>query len=259
MKSGENKIIEFALNVGEMLLRNGAETNRVEQIVQDILIAKKIAEVEVFATPTVIILNVNGRDSDKTVTLIKRIYDRGIRLDKVALIWKLALAFIAGEQTNEQALNAIREITNLDPYILLTRILATGFVAAFFTIMFQGNQIDFWIGAVIGCILGVIDYGFRQLQLSDFFIKLLDSHLITVVTILISLKITGLHFDKIIFAAIMPLVPGVAITNAILDIIRGDLFAGLSRGIEAVFVAVSIATGIGLALKLGTLLGVLYL
>ncbi|QTL97506.1 hypothetical protein GM661_05670 [Iocasia frigidifontis] len=259
MISVKNKKIQFALKVGEILLKNGAETNRVERIVKDILIAKNVAEVEVFATPTVIMLNVREGELDDTITLIRRIYDRGIRLDKVALVWKLALLFIAGDQSDDQFFDELVEIINLAPYIFLVRILATGLMSAFFTIMFQGNQTDFWVAAVVGGMLGVIDYGFRQLPLSDFIIKLLDSSLITVVTLLLSMEVTTLHIDKVIFAAIMPLVPGVAITNAVLDIIRGDLLAGLSRGIEAVFVAVSIATGVGITLKLGALLGVVYL
>ena len=43
----------------------------------------------------------------------------------------------------------------------------------------------------------------------------------------------GQHLDPIIIGSIMPLVPGVAITNAIRDTIQGDLVAGNSRATEA--------------------------
>ena len=46
----------------------------------------------------------------------------------------------------------------------------------------------------------------------------------------------------------MPLVPGVAITNAIRDTMSGDFMSGLSRGMEAVFSALAIAFGVGIVL-----------
>lgn len=42
----------------------------------------------------------------------------------------------------------------------------------------------------------------------------------------------------------MPLVPGVAITNAIRDIIAGDLLSGISRGAEAALTSMAVAMGV---------------
>ena len=43
----------------------------------------------------------------------------------------------------------------------------------------------------------------------------------------------------------MLLVPGLAITNAIRDTIAGDYLSGLTRGSEAILIALSIAAGTG--------------
>ncbi len=56
--------------------------------------------------------------------------------------------------------------------------------------------------------------------------------------------------NVIIIGSIMPLVPGVAFTNAIRDTIEGNLVSGVSRAVEALIVAASIATGVGVILKL---------
>ena len=48
----------------------------------------------------------------------------------------------------------------------------------------------------------------------------------------------------------MLLVPGLAITNAIRDTISGDLLAGISRAVEAFLIAVAIAVGSGIVLRL---------
>ncbi len=53
----------------------------------------------------------------------------------------------------------------------------------------------------------------------------------------------------------MIFLPGVALTNAVRDTLAGDMVSGTSKGIEAVVVAVSITSGVGVALKLWALLG----
>ena len=46
----------------------------------------------------------------------------------------------------------------------------------------------------------------------------------------------------------MSLVPGVAITNSIRDVIAGDLMAGMMKAVEALLIALALALGTGMAL-----------
>jgi uncharacterized membrane protein YjjP (DUF1212 family) len=48
----------------------------------------------------------------------------------------------------------------------------------------------------------------------------------------------------------MLLVPGIALTNAIRDMVAGDLLSGISRAIEAFLIGVALACGTGFALYL---------
>ena len=60
----------------------------------------------------------------------------------------------------------------------------------------------------------------------------------------------GENYDSIIVGAIMPLLPGMAMTNAVRDIVQGDLLSGTTRIVEAILVGVAIAVGVGVVLKL---------
>ena len=51
--------------------------------------------------------------------------------------------------------------------------------------------------------------------------------------------------DKIIISGVMPLVPGVPITNAIRDMMAGQLIAGITKGVEAALTAFAIGAGVG--------------
>ena len=58
--------------------------------------------------------------------------------------------------------------------------------------------------------------------------------------------------DKIIIGLVMTLVPGVAITNSVRDVIAGDFIAGQTKMTEALLTATSIALGTGIALSLAS-------
>ncbi len=64
-----------------------------------------------------------------------------------------------------------------------------------------------------------------------------------------------IKLDNIIIGGIMLLVPGLSIVNAIRDTMSGDLVSGTARAVEAIFIAVAIATGSGSMLKLWALMG----
>ena len=65
----------------------------------------------------------------------------------------------------------------------------------------------------------------------------------------------GQQLDKIIIGAFMGLVPGVAITNFMRDILAGDLFSGITKLAESLLTATAIALGAGIALSLARAVG----
>lgn len=60
----------------------------------------------------------------------------------------------------------------------------------------------------------------------------------------------GEQLDKIVIGGIMPLLPGVVLTNAVRDMLAGDLVSGVARATEALLIAAAIAAGIIVVLAL---------
>ena len=60
----------------------------------------------------------------------------------------------------------------------------------------------------------------------------------------------GEHLNFMIIGSIMPLIPGVAFTNAIRDIADGDYISGSVRMLDALLVFFCIAMGVGLVFSL---------
>ena len=63
------------------------------------------------------------------------------------------------------------------------------------------------------------------------------------------------NVESMVIGCIMPLLPGVAFTTAVRDAIGDELLSGISRGVEALLVAVAIASGVGVSLGLSYWLG----
>ena len=60
--------------------------------------------------------------------------------------------------------------------------------------------------------------------------------------------------EEITIGALMILVPGVLFTNAMRDIIAGDMVAGISKTAEALLIGMAIALGTGVSLGLARLI-----
>lgn len=59
-----------------------------------------------------------------------------------------------------------------------------------------------------------------------------------------------MNMDIVMISAIMPLVPGMAITNAVRDTLQGDYISGAARTLEAFLKAAGIALGIGIGIAI---------
>lgn len=110
--------------------------------------------------------------------------------------------------------------------------------------MFQGNWRDF-IPAMIAGGAGYVVFLVIKRYISVRFS--LNCFFAFVIGLVAKLAITsgmGSQLDKIIIGAVMPLVPGVLITNAVRDLMAGHLVSGISLGAEAMLTAFAIGTGI---------------
>lgn len=244
------RIFEFALALGELMLKNGAETYRVEDTMLRILETTGCETCETFVTPTGIFATLDDSAMD-TMTYVKRVDGRSIHLYKLALANQLSRAFCASEMTIVEATDQLKQIKLEPPYPLWLMIVGSAIASASFSVLFGGRVVDAATAGLIGLLVSVLHIFMKKKAISKFFIDLICGGLIGIIGVLLYNHLgMGSQFGPIIAGAIMPFVPGVAITNAIFDTIQGNLLAGISRAVEAFIVAASLAVGIGSVLTL---------
>lgn len=255
----QKKVLILALRAGELMMKSGAEIYRVEDTITRICNACKIPYVEVFATPTGIFLSLDeGSDDSDMYTFIKRINGSTIDLDKISRINAFSRQFSSTDLSIDEGFAIIKEIAARPPSPLVLRIIAAASVSSFFSLIFGGDLGDFFCSFFIGAISYVTSILFEKVAINSFIKGFTCCALATFlaqVTILFGL---GSHLSSIIIGSIMIFLPGVSITNAIRDTLAGDMLAGVTKGVEAAIIAVSLAAGVGVMMKLWDLgLGVI--
>lgn len=246
-----NKVMEICLLAGEIMLKYGAETYRVEETMERMAVAKKLKEVHSYVTPTGIFFSFKSLEKVGERSRIIRIDERMVDLNKVTLVNDLARRFVNGEIALELAEKELRRIDQGKMhYPMFLQHIGAGIAGGSFAILFGGDLIDFIPAFIAGALVNVC-LVFLQIKLQVKFIAELISAFIGGVSSIVLFNLgLGLHLDQVIIGALMPLFPGLPLTNAVRDIMAGDLISGVGRGAEALLTALSIATGIAIAISI---------
>ncbi|ABZ82961.1 integral membrane protein duf6, putative [Heliomicrobium modesticaldum Ice1] len=248
-------VLRLAMDAGEIMLVNGGETYRVEDTIRRICQAGGLSGAEAFVTPTGIFLSVDGAGGDPPLSLVRRIPQRTIDLSKIAGVNDFSRRFAAGRMAVDEGMQELaairREVTHNHGRTLLAS--AVGAAAA--TLLLGGSLADLFPAALVGAVtMGLLDR-LTVLQTTHFIKEFAGGAIAAVIALLLSesVRLAGgqaglLHPDKIILGTLYLLVPGVTFTNAVRDLIAGDLVSGAVRGLDALLVAGALAGGSGFVL-----------
>ena len=252
----QKKVLILALRAGELMMKSGAEIYRVEDTITRICKACKIPYVEVFATPTGIFLSLDEGSPDSDMhTFIKRIRGTSIDLEKISKINHFSREFTDTDLSIDSGLNILKEISRIKPYPIWLRVLGAALVSSFFCLIYKGNLNDFFCAFVAGGISYTASILLDKIETNLFIRGFCCCALASFsALVFLSLKL-GSNLSPIIIGSIMIFLPGVSITNAVRDTLAGDMVSGASKGIEAAVIAVSLAAGVGVSLKLWTFFG----
>ncbi|MEH0157612.1 threonine/serine exporter family protein [Limibacter armeniacum] len=241
-----HETMHLAAEAGKIILENGGETYRVEETITHICQCYGIEEVDSFVTPTGIMMSVTDTEGN-SFSLVKRVTKRVVNLEKVRLVNDISRRVQHEKPPVRSVREELKHIKTIGSYSHLTTVAISSTAAGFFCLLYGGSFRDFCVAFFIGCLLNLLTWISDKLQLIGFLTNLTGGAVATFTALFMTHMGIGVNEDKITIGAIMLLVPGLAITNAIRDTIAGDLVSGLSRGLEAFFVAVAISVGAGFA------------
>ncbi|WP_297136541.1 threonine/serine ThrE exporter family protein [Terrisporobacter sp.] len=247
--SYKKEILRFALLLGEQMLTNGAETSRVEDSVLRVCKSRGFKHVNVFTTPTCVIISDEKFDG---LTFMKTISKRTINLTKIDRLNDISREFVQNEDVDPlQAIDKLKEVEAVKDYNQFIYFAGTAMASASFAYLIGGTTVLDFILTLIIASIGVIIYNkIMKLNGITFFATLMSSFSIAVLgNLLVNYNVLQ-NSTSLIVGSIMPLLPGVSFIKGLRDLISGNLLAGISRIIEAFLIAAAIAVGVGVVLDL---------
>lgn len=241
-------LMNLSLYAGALLIQNGAESYRAEDTVERMCRSvSNISRVSAYALPSAIFLTIEY--DGETISNFRKITISDTNMNKIDKVNSFSRHFVAKDFSILESYNILNEIDSEDEKPIHLHI-GAAIAAPFFTILFGGNFKDFLPSMVIGFLISIILSRISKYKLSFFMNNIIAAFIISVLAI-ISVKLNiGQNTDLIIIGDIMLLVPGVAITNSVRDIMSGEFITGAITMIKAFFIALAIAFGVGLGLKI---------
>lgn len=240
--------IDAASLAAQTILECSGEIYRAEETALRICEAYGFPDADIICFPTGFTLHVLNQDGH-SLTRVKRIRDRSIQLEALDGVNSISRQSCDGLLTAAQALEALEKLRAAPNTLPAFAVLAFASSAGFFSVMFGGGLLEFFLSFVAGGFAKALIPLLVRLHSPSLLISM-TAGFIAALSTLGLIRLFGGNQEAIIAGAIMPLLPGLAITNAVRDTMRGDLIAGMARTSDALLSAVLIAAGVAVALML---------
>lgn len=253
------KLLNMASLAGVLMISSGAETHRVEDTMQRILSTTNFEHAEAMVFPTGFVVTLSD-PSSVNLSITERVPGVSNNLGRVADVNQVSREFCSGKITLDEAIAKLNEIKNKRRYSNLMILLGYILASCGFCVMFGGNFGDAICTLFCGLAVGFVNIYLGPKIGKGFVTCIVASAVVTVTAVIVAflsrqLFDISLQAQCMIIGGIMPLVPGLAMTNAARDILHGDHLSGGARAIEAFCVAAMVAVGVGAGMAIANVCG----
>ena len=239
------QVAQVARLAARLMLESGGETYRAEDIAFHIAHAYNLnADIIAFPTGLTMTLTSENNEVSSVIARVDRISTDLMKLEQVNSISR---ALCSGQMTLDQAYQELERIQKLKPDGIALNILYAAGGAALFALMFGGGWFECLVAGFAAAVIQlVLSYSPDQagMPISSLFAGFLAA----AITLLLNRVFGPGDVNMTIVSTLMPFLPGLALTNAIRDSMRGDLLSSGARLGQALTRAVVLAGGAGAAL-----------
>ena len=249
MSISYNQLLHAVLDIGEAMQNSGAEISRVEDSINRMCAAYGVRRVNSFTITGNIIVTLEV-DDETVITQTRRTHQPSTdftRLDKLNSLSRYICANLPEVPEIRKRYEAIMAQKPLSRRLTY---LGGVLTAGSFTAFFGGNFPDVLAAAVLALLVETLMLLPIRTHLNPLFYLSISAFFTGLGGIALVRLGVGHHLDTILIGCIMLTIPGLAITNAIRDLLSGDTFSGLSRLCESLLLAAGIACGFSLAIYL---------
>ena len=229
------------MDVGEGLLRSGAEIRRVELAVERICNTYGAAHIEVFSIHSLIIASLRMPDGSYS-SQTRRIMNVSNHLLCLERYNELLRSICATKPDFDEIDRRIKDIKAKSKYPFALTVLGNMLAAGGFAVLFGGSLRDAGAAALIAIVISFLSL-IHTKYFNDTTKTLLlsvASGMLTCLSIIVGI---GENIDMVAIGTIMLMIPGLWLGNATRDLLYGDTLAGTVKTVHAFITAIMIAVG----------------
>lgn len=244
-----SKLLQAILDIAEEMLICGAEVERVEDSIERMCSAYQCTRTNSF----IIISNIQVTFEDPNgniITQIRQIVRNDVNFDRLDYLNDLSRYICANKPALPELIEKYEEVMNRKQLPLWVEYLGGILAASGFAVFFGGNMLDGICAGLLAIVITCLNRILGKYEKNAMARVFITSLAAGFVAILLALIVQTVHIDKIMIGGIMLLIPGIAMTNSVRDMLAGDLGTGLLRLANALLVAAAIAFGFALPLIL---------
>lgn len=251
MKQDWDKLLQSILDVGEEMIVCGAEVSRVEDSIERMCesYGAPYERINVFIITSNIQVTLETPDG-RILTQIRRLIRHGTNFDRLDYLNALSRYICENKPDYDEIQERLNEVMSRPEPRRLLKIFGAVIIAASFTVFFGGNWMDSIAAGFVGLVIVLMELYLASHEPNQIIYNFVVSFVSGVTALLLTKIGLGDNVDKIMIGGIMLLIPGIAMTNSVRDMLIGDIMSGWLRLLSALLIAGAIACGFALSIIL---------
>lgn len=242
----QQRVLDLVTDAGELMLKNGAEVSRTQQTMEIMAKSFGVDNFHGYVLTNGLFTSIGTEEG--CPAQIRSVPQATVHLGRVEAINALSRSIARGRVGLDGAFEELERIRNIPEVSRRKLIFACGLGSANFAILFGGAWQDGLVALLVGFMLQILVNKMEQWGVARLLTKFWGAVAVVLLTSLLFGLGMGCNVDKATIGALMPLVPGMALTLGIRDLIDGDFLSGVIRMLDALLTGACIACGAGFVL-----------
>ncbi len=244
-----NRIVQMILDVGEEMLKSGAENFRLEDSLYRMCKSYGFKRYDVYAIPSNLQITVETPEGD-IITQIRQIESTDIDFDRLDYLNNLS-RYVCTNQPDEKVFHEkFEEVMNRRPQHPAVKYFAGVMGGTGFAVFFGCNFIDAVVAVIVSLMIVVVGDWLSRRENNVLIYNLILAFLSEMIILTAMHLGIGNHPDRIMIGIVMLLISGLGVTNGIREVLQRDFISGTLNIMNSVLGAAGITFGIALAIML---------
>ena len=247
-KADEYKFLHLLLDMGEMMMCSGGEVRRVENTLSLMGKAYGAVETNIMVITASIVVTLKFGDGN-LITESRRVESPGSNK-----LWRLEGLNALSRRCCENPISIDELEVEIKKCKIPTNLwklyFGSALAAGSFAVFFGGNVYDGVMSAIFALLVCFFQRKLSKIFPNNIIFNIVSSFVVGTLICTCATFLPFINRDMVIIGVIMLMIPGIAFTNSVRDILVGDTISGLMRLIESVLWAAGLAVGFMLSIIL---------